>query len=173
METFKPIPGVPRYEVSDLGTVRSNTRLGIRLVQWDTTGDRYPRVCVMFPDGKKKSFRVHILVLITFVGPRPTGQVARHKDDNPQNCKATNLEWGTQKQNIADKKLNGGYRQGEASHMSKLTDAQVLELRSDQRYRYRPKDYADKFGVSKACIVDARIGVTFKHLPSVKELKFT
>lgn len=165
METFKAVPNVPRYEVSDRGTVRSTTRLGVRVAKW-TTGDRYPSVCVMFPDGTKKTVRVHTLVLEAFHGPRPLGAVARHKNDDPRDCCADNLEWGTQKQNIEDKKSNGGYRCGEANHRAKLTDAQVLELRSDSRYRWKPAEYAERFGVSKAAVIDARIGRTSKHLTS-------
>lgn len=169
METFKPVVGVPRYEVSNLGSVRGTTRLGVRMLRWDTT-ERYPRVCLMLVDGTKFTRRVHLLVLEAFVGPRPPGMVARHKDDNPLKCQASNLEWGTQKENIDDKKKNGGYRNGEASHMSKLTDAQVVEIRSDNRYRWKPLEYAFKFGVSKGCVVDARVSRTFCHLPTVAEL---
>lgn len=164
MEVFKPIPSVPRYEVSNLGTVRSNTRLGRRTVKWNTKGNRYPQVCVMYPDGTKKTFRVHLLVLEAFHGPRPVGNVARHKNDDPMDCRAANLEWGTQKQNIDDKKRNGGYSCGEANHSSKLTDAQVLEIRADPRFRWKPEEYAGRFGVSKGAVVDARVGRTFKHL---------
>ena len=98
METWVKIHWCDRYEVSDLGRVRSvDVRLGGRVLKQELT-DRYPRVCLMTPEGKKITRRVHVLVLEAFKGPRPVGQVGRHLDDNPLNCALSNLEWGTHKQ---------------------------------------------------------------------------
>ena len=164
METWVKIHWCDRYEVSDLGRVRSvDVRLGGRVLKQELT-DRYPRVCLMTPEGKKITRRVHVLVLEAFKGPRPVGQVGRHLDDNPLNCALSNLEWGTHKQNAEDRKTNGSYQCGGSHPLAKLTDAQVLEIRADTRYRYKPEEYAQKFGVSKGAVVDARNRVTFKHL---------
>lgn len=164
METWVKIHWCDRYEVSDLGRVRSvDVRLGGRVLKQELT-DRYPRVCLMTPEGKKITRRVHVLVLEAFKGPRPVGQVGRHLDDNPLNCVLSNLEWGTHKQNAEDRKATGSYKCGGAHPLAKLTDSQVLEIRSDPRYRYKPAEYAEKFGVSKGAVIDARNRVTFRHL---------
>ena len=164
METWVKIAWCTRYEVSDLGKVRSvGVRGGGRILRQELT-DRYPRVCLFTPDGKKITRRVHVLVLEAFKGVRPAGMVGRHLDDDPLNCKASNLEWGTHKQNKEDMKVNGNYKSGGAHPLAKLTNAQVLEIRADPRYRYKPEEYAERFGVSRAAVIDARTGKTFKHL---------
>jgi hypothetical protein len=71
------------------------------------------------------------------------------------------LSYGTQKENIADKKEQGTYRKGHESHRSRLTAEQVAEIRADKRYRWKPLEYAAKFEVSKGCVVDARVGKTY------------
>lgn len=52
--------------------------------------------------------RVHILVCETFHGTKPfEDAVVMHIDDNPQNNRADNLQWGTQKENLnAEKFIN-------------------------------------------------------------------
>ena len=56
----------------------------------------------LYKDGKKKNRLVHQLILETFVGPRPLGMQALHKDDNRSNNHLDNLYWGTHLQNIQD-----------------------------------------------------------------------
>lgn len=168
METWKRIPSFPRYEVSSLGSVRSTAEVrgGPKLLALNAT-EYYLRAC-LFKDGNKYTKRVHLLVCEAFHGTRPEGKVCRHKDGNRCNNRPENLEWATQKDNIEDKKKHGTYTQGAANHRAKLTDAQVAEIRADPRYRYKPEEYAAKFGVSKGCVVDARVGRTFTHLKKIK-----
>ena len=53
------------------------------------------------PDvGKQCTRFVHSLVLTAFVGPRPTGMYALHRDDDPTNNSLDNLYWGTPSENI-------------------------------------------------------------------------
>jgi HNH endonuclease len=50
----------------------------------------------------EKGFRmlpVHILMLETFIGPRPEGMLALHCDDDPLHCVLSNLKWGTPSEN--------------------------------------------------------------------------
>lgn len=57
----------------------------------------------------------------------------RHTCDNPLCCEADHLLEGTQKQNMADKVARGRQAKGERHGMSKLTDAQVLEIRERRK----------------------------------------
>jgi hypothetical protein len=48
-----------------------------------------------------KSYKVSQLVCEAFKGIKPfSNAVVMHIDDNPQNNKASNLKWGTQKENL-------------------------------------------------------------------------
>jgi hypothetical protein len=51
---------------------------------------------------------LHVLLLEVFVGPRPNGFFACHKDDCRTNCSLENLYWGTPTQNGQDRGINGG-----------------------------------------------------------------
>jgi hypothetical protein len=47
------------------------------------------------------SHKVHHLIAEAFHGPPPfEGAVAMHRDENAANNRASNLEWGTQKENL-------------------------------------------------------------------------
>lgn len=101
---WRPIPGYLGYEASKCGSIRSidraiETKSGVKKHLSDkvlkpgfhSKEFRYPQVSL----GKNNGHKVHYLVAITWVGPRPgeTYQV-RHIDGNPENCAAYNLKWG-------------------------------------------------------------------------------
>jgi len=57
--------------------------------------------------GHRANGRIHVLVLLAFVGPRPEGQQARHLNGNATDNRRVNLAWGTPKQNTADSIRHG------------------------------------------------------------------
>lgn len=102
------------YEVSNLGRVKSLDRFvtaragakavrrGKILVQSLAGGakvGKYRKVTLCSPEGVRKDFSVHRLVLEAFVGPPRENEVGLHLDDNPENNCLDNLEWGTQATN--------------------------------------------------------------------------
>lgn len=67
------------------------------------TSKKYAVVSI---DGKLKQF--HVLLLETFVGPKPTRtSEARHLNDIKSDNRLENLAWGTRKQNAEDACRNG------------------------------------------------------------------
>ena len=94
-----------RYQVSNTGKVRSlaRTRKGKfqsicpvkeRILKQNTDKDGYKEVALC-TDGKLKYFRVHRLVALAFI-PNPQNlPLINHKDENPANNIAENLEWCT------------------------------------------------------------------------------
>ena len=59
----------------------------------DVNGDRL--VTIHDENGRPHTRPVAELVLESFVGPRPPGQVLRFKDGDRLNCAPANLEWTT------------------------------------------------------------------------------
>lgn len=104
VECWLPVPGFEdQYQVSDLGRVRS--------LRWAT-----PRVLRPGPSnyghlsvvlGRGNTRMVHALVLLAFVGARPSGAECRHLDGNPANNRLDNLRWGTRTENILDAVRHG------------------------------------------------------------------
>lgn len=117
---WKPVPGYPGYEVSDQGQVRSLApTLGARrhgkvLKPMLQNGYRYVGV---YRGGRQPDRRkVAVMMLEAFVGPRPDGAHACHRDDDPVNDTLENLYWGTQSQNELDKVRNGNHPEARKSH---------------------------------------------------------
>ena len=111
-ETWLPVIGWPRYEVSDLGNVRgAHGPIKTFLVKG------YLGFNVATAGGARKSLRVHREVLRAHKGDAP-GLQCRHLDGNVLNCRLDNLAWGTQRDNEADKRKHGTVYQGERHHFT-------------------------------------------------------
>lgn len=140
--TYRNVEGFPGYRVGDDGSVwtswkrqgngRGGTTKWILGTEWHRLapgiGTRGHLSVTLCPGRHQRL--VHTLVLEAFVGPRPKGMQARHfPDRNPANNAATNLLWGTPKQNSADRVFHGTDIQGEKHGMAKLTEALVRDIR--------------------------------------------
>lgn len=117
-ETWIPVAGFPGYEVSDHGRVRSwrpHTRLleVPRLLTGGSNPHGYRMVCLRVEGGRQKSPTIHRLVAAAFLGPRPAPPVGAsrievcHRDGDQTNNHASNLRYGTPKQNAADSIAHG------------------------------------------------------------------
>lgn len=84
-----PIPELEGYQVSDQGKVRGPRK---ELSEWtDERGCKRVKAA-------GRPYAVHLLVLLTFVGPRPTGAVPRWLNGDPTDNRLVNLRW-----HVADK----------------------------------------------------------------------
>lgn len=87
--------------------------------------------CVSLSCWPKRSVEnVHVLVLATFVGPRPKGMHGCHNDGNPLNNNLINLRWDTYAENTADIERHGRLKHGEGHHNAKLTADAVEYIRA-------------------------------------------
>jgi hypothetical protein len=122
----------PGYFVGSDGSVWSERKSGpgqterlksrIRLkTPLDNCG--YPHVHLSGNSGKTR--RVAYLVCVAFHGRRPRGQEVRHKDGDRQNSAASNLCWGTRKENVRDSLTHGTHTRGERNGGAKLTQKQA------------------------------------------------
>ncbi len=94
-ETWKDIPGYDGYyQASDLGQIRN--KHGKIFKSCDARGYR-----IVTLNGVSK--RVHGLILLTFVGPRPEGLQCRHMNNDPSDNRLSNICYGTRAENDADK----------------------------------------------------------------------
>jgi hypothetical protein len=160
IEIWKTVLDAPRYQVSSEGRVRSTPQVrgGGRLLK-PGLSTRYLKVTLALGGGVNKDRKVHDLVLTAFAGERPFGAVARHKDDDPLNNRASNLCWGTQKENLADRTANGNTLSGETHPHAILSWEAVAEIREVPRYaKGKMTALALKYGVSTDAINDVRLG---------------
>lgn len=113
-ERWLPVVGYEgRYEVSDLGRVRSLSRVRSHGRKWrgrvlqPWAMPRGYLVVNLWFDNKQQPSLVHRLVLSAFIGPAPEGTEGRHGDGNPANNNLTNLSWGTHSENQLDQVAHG------------------------------------------------------------------
>lgn len=73
---------------------------------------------------------VHAVVLGAFVGPRPEGCDASHKNGHRDDNRLSNLCWESRAANNRRKAAHGTQIRGEQHKCSKLTAAEVTEIRA-------------------------------------------
>jgi hypothetical protein len=157
-ERWKTVPGWPEYQVSSLGRVKS-IHFGkerIRKTYSDMKRGGYPKLIIM-REGKRRAVKVCILVLESFVGPKPKpNYVCAHLNGNPADSRLENLAWVTPRENSSHMRIHGTLMLGSAHKRAKLSDAQVLEIRRKyKRYSHSSSnavELAKEFGVSKRSI---------------------
>lgn len=112
MSERRPILGFSRYEIDAAGSV---WRIGAGPVSPQPTHNGYQAVKLRNDGGRRVWRKVHVLVLESFVGPRPS---PRHHGahgpdrDRTNNC-VSNLRWATPEENEADKRLHGSATGGQ------------------------------------------------------------
>lgn len=101
----------------------------------DRKGTEYQIINLSKLDGKKRTFRVHRLVMMAFNPVENMDELeVNHLDGNKKNNKLENLEWCTASENQKHAFKTGLHkaRKGESSNFAKLTEEdvrQVFELR--------------------------------------------
>lgn len=174
-EGWRTIPGSEGlYSVSNLGRIRSEPqqtshkgrRRGRILKPYrDSKGYMQFRMCLTA--GRNVGMKVHRAVALAFIGPRPAGAQINHKSGNKLDNSFDNLEYVSCRENIRHGWAIGLYapnhRRGEASSNSKLTNANVHEIRT-LRASTRVADLAARFGVTQSTISQICKGRTWKHV---------
>ena len=165
-----------RYYVSSHGRVFTNggEHGEAKLMKAQLAGPKHKReyLSVTVDDGDGRRRRtIHRLVAKYFCdGWSPENNVVNHKDGNPKNNHADNLEWCTQSDNIRHaihvlgknvggdmteerKRKISASRRANPNSQRKLTAEQVREIRKDPR---SARKLAVVYGVDKATIARAR-----------------
>lgn len=132
----RPIPGFPGYLASKDGTIWSTHRaprasgLARKMSPQPVEGG-YLALRLKRDDGTKFGINIHRLVLLAWVGPPPDGKpYGCHNDGDNKNCHLDNLRWDNAAGNAEDARQHGTLSMGSSHPISKLTDRQVLDIRS-------------------------------------------
>ena len=166
--------GYPKYRVGSDGSLWSFHRRKCwkksRPTEWTklrlgTDSDGYHN-CGLSKEGKTKTFKVHRLVLLAFIGPCPDGYDSRHYPDQTKtNNRLENLSWATKPSNMADKKENGTYLRGETNGLAKFSNQDGRKMiRFWKSGRYTQQQIADKFRVCKITVFNVLHGYRYVGL---------
>lgn len=117
------------YKVSDEGQVYS-IRSGILLKHY-VPEDGYHRV-KLSGKGKRKHYQIHRLVAKHFCEGYEPGLVANHKDGDKDNNFYWNLEWVTQKVNVANQIARGTLNVAKAQEAAKEKNQKAIVVISPE-----------------------------------------
>jgi len=109
---------------------------------------------------------VHALVASAFLGECPRGYVHNHKDGDKRNARPENLEFVTRNENERHKfdVLGCKVNQGSAHGMAKLTETDVIAIRTLRAQGVKLEPLAARFGVSIRTISQIANRKTWRHL---------
>jgi len=163
---IRHVPDYPGYAVTDRGEVWScrnwhkPTEVGDFRITWrklkPSKSQGYPDLVICIHN-KRKTVKVHHLVLLAFVGPKPDGMETLHRDGNKSNANLSNLHYGTREENIEDKKRHGTSGLGRRSGNAKLKDEDIPKIVEMYKTMYAG-DVAKHFGVSGGAITSIARG---------------
>jgi hypothetical protein len=169
-EEWRPVVGYEGlYEVSSLGRVKSAAagrgRVQGRVLRQSARNAKgYMRVNLW--NGTQRNHFTHHLVAAAFIGPRPAGLLVLHENGRADDNKASNLRYGTHRENVADAKRHGTFRpghvRGDQHGAAKLTAQIVRDIRSICSPRFA--ELARQHGVDEAAIRQAWNGRTWRHV---------
>jgi protein gp37 len=142
---IRPVSGYPGYTVDTLGVIRgkrTDTCDGLKA----EAGDQGHLRVTMHRDASPRSGErelVHRLVLTAFARPPRPGEQARHLNGDPGDNRLSNLRWGSQSENWADRRDHGA-RQS----YTRLTENEVAAIRISYSNGESAYAIAQRYGVS-------------------------
>ncbi len=173
MEIWKDVDGYEEfYQVSNLGRIRSldrmvqepkKTRLVKgRILKQGKNGAGYLYLSAQDGINKPKNLLSHRLVAQHFIPNPENKRTVNHKNGIKTDNRVENLEWNTYSENLKHAfKLGLSCKTGEKSGFSKLTEKQVLEIRSTKGTN---KSIAEKYGLNESSISYIKNRKTWKHI---------
>lgn len=108
----------------------------------------------------KKMKRAHTMSAELHLGER-NGRLVCHSCDNPSCSNPAHLFFGTQQDNMADKVSKNRHAKGESQGHSKLTEAQVAEIRQRRSDSY--KQLCDEFNLAPSTVYRIWHGQAWAH----------
>jgi hypothetical protein len=140
-ETWKQVPGLDGYEVSDYGNFRPYYKKGNhkskrtdfpRSLSQFTSSTGYRTVNLAIPESNPRvhsTRHIHRMVMLAFVGPCPEGKEVAHLNGNPSDNRLSNLAYVTHRENESHKIAHGTVPRGERNGAVVLQGWQVAEIR--------------------------------------------
>lgn len=164
IDEWRDIPGLPGYQASRCGLIRSIRRAKPVLLKPEIDKDGYFKFQPM-KDGVQIHFSFHRAVALAYIGPASSeDDVVCHNDGSRSNNSAANLRWGSQKDNIADKKIHGTTQEG-SRHPRAICDEKRAKVAKEYlRTGASLSEAAIASGLTRNIVADISRGRTWKHV---------
>lgn len=110
--------------------------------------------------------RTHRLMYMLAHGPIPAGHMVMHRCDQPACINPAHLTTGTPRDNVQDMVQKRRHAHGQTSAMARLSEADVLSIRSRRSEGEPIAVIAKDFGTSPMYVSHIVHGRTWRHLPA-------
>lgn len=167
---FRPITDAPGYFCAADGallSVRRTKKPRLLNPMVSKAGYRVLR----FYSGTNESGRlnyVHAVIATTWIRPRIPGECCNHKNGTKTDNRVENLEWVTPRENVLHRmNVLGKNNRGSNHGLSKLKEAQVLEIRGAIKMGRRVSDVAAHYGMHQSTISYIKSGKLWGWLGGV------
>jgi hypothetical protein len=143
---YKYIPDFPGYRAGSNGSIWSCLKYGKRKDDkfsghWkklkQTLEPRGRPTVGLYNKGKCKRFISSHIIALLFLGPRPNGLLVLHKNGDQTDNRATNLKYGTHKENTKDMIRHGTGVRGDWHPIAKLNEIKVREIKEKLKFPKR------------------------------------
>lgn len=183
MEIWRDIPGFEGYyQASNYGRVRSVDRVtrakdnGTRITRGRMCNHKITpaghHVVPLSVEGKSQWLPVHVLVYLSFKGPRPDGCVVHHIDENKDNNRVDNLVTMSISAHVSFHNSGGKSKvRGERNSHNILSEYQVLEIvELLNNSAMTQEDIAAQYGVAGKTINCINTGASWNWLTGRKPI---
>ena len=154
----RPIPCFTKYIVTDEGFVFGPSRNRLKTTKND---GGYLQVKLFRDDGERRWVKVHVAVLLAFVGPRPSSRHhGAHEDRDKLNNRLNNLSWKLPTENEQDKKRHGTAPKGTVPHAKRLNARQKRRIRELVMFNMCSKsELARRYGIHRKTVAKIVAGL--------------
>lgn len=150
--TTKWIPGFEgRYMASTDGRIFRTTKTGLAPLIPRRLRSGYLRV-TLCAEGDTVDKLVHRLILETFDGPCPPGMETRHLNGIRDDNRKENLVWGLATENAKDRRRHGTHVAGARHGSSKVSLADVIEIKRRLSLGETHRSIAKDFPISRRAV---------------------
>ena len=165
MEEWRDIKNFPGYQISNRGNIRSFYKAKGYGGGFSISNDSCPKVLsttkinqgghlrvYLYKNGKKHGMLVHRLVAEAFVDNPNSYPIVRHMNDNPEDNRANNLKWGTQRDNVRDacSRSRMNYKGLNAYNNKRKTPIRALNIKTNTEMYFDSQNEASrKTGISQ------------------------
>jgi hypothetical protein len=163
-----PIPPSAMEErwapVGDRHIISSCGRLACVLVGQLNTKTGYREATIQC-GGKDIRKSLHRMVLTAFAGPPPSQEhQCAHLNGKRADNRIENLKWATCEENASHKKGHGTHLAGDDAPWSKLTEQDVLDIRTRHSKGLSTVALAGEYGISRSSISLIVRGINWAHV---------
>jgi hypothetical protein len=161
LKKWHPIPGFEGYFISRQAEVASILRNKIIILKPGKGGHGYFHFS-LYAGNISFTKKLHYLMMITFIGPRPNGMFICHNNGIKTDNRLSNLRYDTQKSNELDAIKHGHKAKGSRHGKSILNEEQVIKIINDNNKTQM--EMAIEYGVSRSTIAMIKCGSNWRHL---------